>query len=245
MYHAIKSLIIRYFPGTISRFEFPIRKILAIFYGGNKVFCNVCERNLSHFIYHDTGDYICPACGSLGRHRRLWFVLQDAAKPVNEAFILHFSPSKIIQKKLKALHPNYTTTDYDGKLKVDKAHDITNIDAAYHSFDLIICYHVLEHIIEDSKAISELYRILRVGGMLMVQTPFKEGEIYEDFTIQSSEGRKKYFGQEDHVRIYSIQGLRNRLEDHGFLVEELFFEEKKGNYMGLKLKESILLCRKS
>jgi predicted SAM-dependent methyltransferase len=244
MYQSLKSLLIRYFPGLISRFEFTIRRVLAIFYRGNKVYCNVCNHHLSKFIFHKTGDLICPACGSLGRHRRLWLVLEDTLLPFKQASILHFSPSKIIQKKLKSSHPNYVTTDYDGKLKADKSYDITNIDASDLTYDFIICYHVLEHIVEDTKAMSELFRTLKNDGLLIVQTPFKDGEIYEDDTIVTPEERLKHFGQDDHVRIYSVQGLRSRLVNQRFSVEELNFEEKEGNQMGLKLRETILICRK-
>ena len=244
MYHTLKSLLIRYFPSLITRFEFTIRRILALFYRGNKVYCNVCDHHFSQFIHHDKGDLICPACGSLGRHRRLWSVLNDRVLPQKQASILHFSPSKIIQKKIKSSHPNYVTTDYDGKLKADKSYDITNIAAPSQSFDFIICYHVLEHITEDSKAMSELFRILKNDGLLIVQTPFKDGDIYEDTSIIKPEERLKHFGQADHVRIYSVQGLQTRLAQQGFSVEELYFEEKEGNLMGLKLKETILLCRK-
>jgi len=244
MYESLKSLLIRYFPSLISRFEFTLRWILALFYRGNKVYCNVCNHHLNEFIYHNTGDLICPACGSLGRHRRLWLVLQDKVLPRKQASILHFSPSKIIQKKLKSSHTNYITTDYDGKLKADKSYDITNIDAPDLTYDFIICYHVLEHIIEDTKAMSELFRILKNDGLLIVQTPFKDGEIYEDDSIITPEERLKHFGQDDHVRIYSVQGLRSRLANQRFSVEELNFEEKEGNFMGLKLYETILLCRK-
>ena len=75
-------------------------------------------------------------------------------------------------------------------------------------------------------------------------TPFKDGDIYEGTSITTPEERIKHFGQADHVRIYSVQGLQTRLTQQGFAVEELYFEEKEGNFMGLKLKETILLCRK-
>lgn len=244
MYHILKSFLKRHFPSLISRFEFTFRWVLALFYRGNKVYCNVCETHLRQFIHHETGDLICPSCGSLGRHRRLWLVLQDTLLSSKQASILHFSPSKIIQKKLKSSNPNYVTTDYDGKLKADKSYDITNIDAPDQAYDFIICYHVLEHIIEDTKAMSELFRILKNDGLLIVQTPFKDGEIYEDTAITTPKERLKHFGQDDHVRIYSVKGLKTRLIQQGFSVEELYYEEDEGNNLGLKLHETILMCRK-
>ena len=72
----------------------------------------------------------------------------------------------------------------------------------------------------------ELYRVLKPGGMCLIQTPFKKGnDIYEDASITSGEERLKAFGQEDHVRIYSVTGLIERLKKNGFTqVEARTFE---------------------
>jgi predicted SAM-dependent methyltransferase len=111
-----------------------------------------------------------------------------------------------------------------------------------------ICYHVLEHITADAQAISELYRILKPGGTCWIQTPFKEGEIYEDFSITDAAERWEHFHQEDHVRIYSAEGLAQRLSAGGFEVEILHFKEKENpdehKQMGYKQEETILLARK-
>ena len=42
--------------------------------------------------------------------------------------------------------------------------DLTDIQYPDHSFDVIFCSHVLEHIEDDGKAMSEMYRILGPGG---------------------------------------------------------------------------------
>jgi ubiquinone/menaquinone biosynthesis C-methylase UbiE len=124
----------------------------------------------------------------------------------------------------------------------DVTYDITQIPKKENTFDLIICYHILEHVIEDVKAMSELYRVLKPIGTLVIQTPFKEGEIYEDYTITSETERLLHFGQEDHVRIYSVNGLKKRLENAGFTVTVKQFE--KDTYLGFSDKEIILFANK-
>jgi SAM-dependent methyltransferase len=244
MYSIFKKIFNSLFPGFARKYEFTIRKLLGLFYIGNNVHCNICGSTLKRFIQLENSDLICPACGSLGRHRRLWMIVTEKG-PFNKTdFILHFSPSKILQKKFKALYSNYVTTDFSGNLNTDKSYDITSIKESDNSYDVIICYHVLEHIIEDRKAISELYRILKSGGQLILQTPFKKGDIYEDFSITTNKDRKKYFGQEDHVRVYSVQGLKSRVEKELFKVEVLSFNEFPDNKNGYKVDESILLCTK-
>ena len=139
----------------------------------------------------------------------------------------------------------YVSTDFEDEFLADKKLDITQIEEPDESFDLIICYHVLEHIVEDAKAMQELFRILKKGGTAIIQTPFKEGAIYEDFSIVSKTDRLKHFDQEDHVRIYSANGLTERLQFAGFQVNICqFTNANPDNINGLKQTETILICTK-
>ena len=244
MYNFLKRTLKTLFPNISNKFEFTIRRVLSLFYFGNKVYCGVCESNFKRFILLDNAELSCPKCGSLSRQRRMWKFINETIPFKKSDFILHFSPSKILQKKFKKIYPNYVSTDYCGNLKTDKSYDILNIDVADNSFDIIICYHVLEHIIDDMKAMSELNRVLKPGGKLIVQTPFKEGGIYEDYSITTKEDRLKHFGQDDHVRIYSVQGLKERLEKVSFNVEVSSFKESVDNKFGFKPEEHIILCTK-
>lgn len=243
MYKFLKRVFYSIFPRVIKKYEFTIRRVFALFYVGNNVYCNICGSNLNRFV-SDNSDLICPKCGSLGRQRRLWLLINETIPFKKSEFILHFSPSKILQKKLKNIYPNYVTTDYNGNLYADMSYDILNINVPDNSYDKIICYHVLEHIIDDMRAISELNRILKPGGILILQTPFKKEDIYEDYSITTKEGRLKHFGQDDHVRIYSVNGLKARVEKNFFKVEVLSFNESIDNKFGFKPEESILLCTK-
>lgn len=42
-----------------------------------------------------------------------------------------------------------------------------------HSFETVICFQVIEHIKEDDRLMSEIYRILKPGGKLLLTTPNK------------------------------------------------------------------------
>lgn len=170
-------------------------------------------------------------------------MLKEDFKP--EMKILHFSPSRSLYRKLKSWKGlNYVTTDFEGEFLADHKFDITTIDSLPDSFERIICYHVLEHIPDDEKAIKELYRILKPGGKANIQTPFKQGEIFEDPTISEPLERKKLFGQVDHVRVYSVEGLKSRLNDAGFDVELLEFKELPSNYHAFSPEETILVASK-
>lgn len=88
-------------------------------------------------------------------------------------------------------------------------------------------------------------RVLKKGGSCLVQTPFKKGEIYEDETIKSPKQREIHFGQFDHVRIYSKEGLKERLENVGFNVSLKHFNSDYDNLHGFNKDETVLICKKS
>ncbi len=230
----------------LNQYEPFIRKVYAHRYRGNRYHCNVCQTGLSKFITLPTGDLLCPSCGSLPRNRRLWKLLRDEGWLSGR--ILDFSPSRCLRREMEKLPGiDYVSTDFAGEFEAQKKYDITAIAENDSSFDLIICFHVLEHVEADRQAMNELYRILKKGGKALVQTPFKAGDIFEDITIRTPEDRLKNFGQEDHVRVYSVQGLINRLEQAGFDVQPLTYnlaEEKSGHKLGLKTEETILVATK-
>lgn len=168
----------------------------------------------------------------------------DADFQNKEFKILDFSPSRSFYRLMKKQFVNYTSSDLSGDFIADVSFDITNIHTPDENFDLIICYHVLEHIEHDNLAMNELYRVLKKGGHAIIQTPFKEGDIYENASITLPEDREKHFGQSDHVRVYAVNGLMERLQKAGFEVEVKNFEETSENIHGLNTKETLLMCRK-
>lgn len=245
MYRQLKIILRKSIPDRLLYFLEPlIRKSLYIFYQGNAYQCNLCGAKLRKFILLENNERLCPNCGSLPRTRRIYQILQDGWL-VPDVRILDFSPSRSLFRKLKKIASiKYVASDLSGDFLADKKYDITQIEVNDASFDLVICYHVLEHIPDDYKAIQELYRILNRGGRCLIQTPFKEGDIYENPLITAPNERIRHFGQEDHVRIYSVNGLAKRLEMAGFPVETLSFDEEYNNPNGFSEKEVVLVCKK-
>ena len=82
----------------------------------------------------------------------------------NANTILDFSPSRCFNRKMKSLkNINYFSTDLSGNFLADYKYDITKIDCETEKFDLIICYHILEHIIEDLKDSRNFKQTRNVG----------------------------------------------------------------------------------
>ena len=241
MYNGLKKIIHTFLPKKILfQIEPYLRFFWSLFYRGSKHQCTVCKTNLRKWIiFHQ--DKICPNCGSLSRDRRLWQLIEKNYL-ANRINVLDFSPSRSLYRKWQTQNVTYIATDLSGDFISDNQYDITAIPEGDNTFDLIVCYHILEHVIDDLSAMKELHRILKSTGTLLVQTPFKDGEIYEDYSITSAEERLKHFDQEDHVRIYSVEGLKKRLTETGFEVTVNQYEVDQ--LYGLTKNEIVFILKK-
>lgn len=95
--------------------------------------------------------------------------------------------------------------------------DITDIHHPDHSFDVIVCSHVLEHVSDDRRAMRELCRVLRPSGWAILNVPINADRTFEDPSITDPQERQRVFGQHDHVRNYGPDD-QHRLEEAGFAV---------------------------
>jgi SAM-dependent methyltransferase len=190
--------------------------------------CNVCNKTSKFEDFMGRESAICPHCKIKERHRLLvHYVVNETSITREKLDVLHFAP-QIGEKRFYRSLPNlhYVTADY---LDVEDVQlDLTALALPDESWDVLFVYHILEHIIEDQKAMQEMYRVLRPGGMALLQVPLEPDrtEIYEDAKIVSAKARKKAFGQWDHVRRYSAAGFQQRLEAAGFEVEAVDYIAK-------------------
>ena len=168
---------------------------------------------------------LSPSTLSLERHRLLWmFLKKETDFFTARLHVLHFAPEQAFYKRFRKLkNLNYVTTDLNSPLADVKA-DICNLPFEDNKFDVILCNHVLEHIPDDTKAMSELYRILKPRGWGIFQIPqdLNRENTFEDDSITDKVERAKIFGQYDHVRIYG-RDYFNKLRTIGFTVEEIDF----------------------
>jgi len=192
---------------------------------------------------------LAPGTLSLERHRLLWLYLQSTDFFQSSKKVLHIAPEQCFYKLFKKQQNlDYLTTDLYSPLADVKA-DICELPFKDNSYDIIFCNHVLEHIENDKKAMTELYRVLKPGGIGIFQIPqdLSRETTYEDFSITSAEGRKAHFGQYDHVRVYG-RDYFNKLRNVGFEVEEIqasdiSTKEEIEKYR-LSANEILPICRK-
>lgn len=187
-------------------------------------YCPICESSSVFRPYgsvHLRPNAMCSNCGSLERHRLIWLFLDRKVgikSLTPQKTMLHVAPEQVLQNKFRRLlGKKYITADkYE---PADVKMDITKIKYPAGSFDYIICNHVLEHVIDDLKAMKELRRVLKKNGWAILLVPIANMKsTYEDSNITSDEDRFREFGQHDHVRKYGHDYIE-RLKKAGFKVE--------------------------
>lgn len=184
----------------------------------------------------------CPVCYSMDRERLIYLYLQHKTSLFKtKTNLLHVAPERPLSSIIKQhSHIAYLTADLASN-EVMVRMDITNINYPENHFDALICNHVLEHIIDDKKAMRELYRVLKPNGWGILQVPISRtlAITYEDAFIVTPEERENHFGQSDHVRIYAYDYV-DRLKEAGFQVEEFNWWMDDKNFCGTTNKFGLL-----
>jgi len=190
----------------------------------------------------------CPRCLSLERHRLIWLYLKNKTNLFTDQLrVLHFAPERVFNKIFRKMkNIDYVSADLSSKIAMKKM-DITDIQESDNAYDVILCSHVLEHIVDDHKAMSELYRVLKPGGWAILQVPILCERTFEDASVVLPKDRERLFGQHDHVRKYG-KDYRDRLEASGFKVKvDAYVKslgEKKIEKYGLRRNQDIYFCTK-
>ncbi|MFC0657553.1 class I SAM-dependent methyltransferase [Mongoliitalea lutea] len=250
---AVISFVIRYIPRKylqlVSHF---FLRVLAIFYTGSKVQCNVCDSQFRKFLPYGRKareNALCPKCLALERHRLMWLFLQKETNFFTAPLkVLHIAPELCFIERMQAL-PNleYITGDIESPLATVKM-DVHQIPFENNSFDVVFCNHVMEHVDDDILACKEINRVLKPNGWGIIQSPIYDlKETIEDKSITDPRERERLFGQRDHVRKYG-KDYASRLSQSGLLVEENLFVQQLDPQLviqhALPPQEIIFYCKK-
>ena len=205
---------------------------MAFFLKGDKFKDPIDGRSFKMFLPYgyekQRNNVLSPSTLSLERHRLLWLYLQNETDFfTSNKKVLHFAPEQAFYKLFRnQKNLDYTTTDLLSPLADVKA-DICNLPFADNEYDVILCNHVFEHIPDDTKAMKELFRVLKPSGMAILQIPqdLNRATTFADDSIVDQKERAKIFGQYDHVRIYG-RDYFDKLRSIGFQVIEEDYTSK-------------------
>ena len=211
-----------------------VRPVISWYLRGDKFTDPIDGRSFRKFLPYgyvkQRENALSPSTLSLERHRLMWLFLKDNTTfftATKKLKVLHIAPEQcFLDIFRKQQNLNYITSDLESPIADVKA-DICDLPFKENEFDIVFCNHVLEHISNDTKAMQELYRVLKPGGFGIFQIPqdLSKAITFEDDTITDRKERAKLFGQYDHVRVYG-RDYFDKLRSIGFKVDEVDYTKK-------------------
>jgi len=246
-----------------------------IIYYGTSYTCNICgsslkkfspfpksvekQANLAGFLYDfkqvetlNYDNYTCPFCLSSDRER-LYLLFLDNYLTSREGFykVLDFAPGNSfvnairVRKNINYLTADMIRSDYDVSI------DICNmVSVEDDQFNIVICSHILEHVLDPNSALKEIYRVLKTGGFAIIMVPLFKGVVstIENKFYNTELLRFKHFGQSDHVRLFSKEDFVSRIENAGFNLSECRvdqFDDRLIKLYGIDENSVLYICEKS
>ena len=236
-------------------------------------YCCICDQEVESFLPYsrnqqvftaelkvigsDANNFYCPKCHCSDRERHIWLFIKEIGlyDAINNDKILYFAPEKRLSEKFLAKTKNIIGGDInpenyrDHTLTVQSI-NIENIPFEDETFDLVIANHVLEHVGDYIKALHEIKRVLQFGGNAILQTPFSSimYNNFEDPLLNTDELRLKYYGQEDHLRVFGLR-IFDDLISTGLKVYKLSHDQILKSYdykrYGVNQLEDLIFVSKS
>lgn len=131
--------------------------------------CPICGGNIFE-TYNSSNPRRCSGCGSVERTRTIpKLINENIPADFSNIKVLHVSPTRPERLFFNNINANTTTIDIRPECRVDIVADICNMpEVASESFDMVFANCVLNHVYDDEKALNEIYRVLREGGMALL-----------------------------------------------------------------------------
>lgn len=200
-------------------------------------YCVICQREVEKFLPYkggfsdlnpvlqalkcvgsDVDNFSCPHCSSTDRERHLLIYLSlPNVLAKAQGKVLHFAPERYMHLLIEGQKPQeYVMADLFPREPGIQKISIQDICYPDNHFDFIMANHVLEHVEDDRKAISEVTRVLKPGGYAILQTPYSS--ILSSTVVELPPGspatRDLLFGEPDHLRLYGVD-VFTRLAEFG------------------------------
>ena len=164
--------------------------------------------------------------------------------------VLHFAPERHLSRFIVETGPaKYIRCDLYPRSPDIECVNMLDIPYDDGSFDLVIANHVLEHVTDDLRALSEIRRVLSLGGQAILQTPYSSQLLHtwSDAGIDTDEARLQAYGQEDHVRLYG-RDIFERLASTGLVPDTGTHDQLLPSYdpqrLGVNVQEPFMLFQR-
>lgn len=226
----VKSILYNFFGFALNKKCSVCGKKVIKFYPVSEYFLKKAKMNGWPYGVEDAEtlnaeEYSCPHCGATDRERLYALYIEKEILPNREYKVLDIAPAHALRNYLRRKkNVIYRCADLFDEDVDDRGLDVMDM-RIYNdgSFDIFICSHVLEHVMDDRKAMDELKRILKQDGFGIAMVPIivTAKDIDEDIYVTDPSEKWRRFGQDDHVRLYTPSGFMGRLKEIGFKVKRI------------------------
>lgn len=253
MVSAIKSLVPPFLEPALIALWFLLRPVVKVVFFGRQRYCPICSSHCRLFLSHGSKrrrpNIVCPVCLGHDRHRLayLFLTLSTNLMDGKPKRMLHLAPEPELRRQFKSAPGiQYVSGDWASPHAAEKF-DITNMPLPDAAFDVIYCSHVLEHVVDDRRAIGEIYRVLTPGGWALIQVPIAQQQNTVEFTERYAANAEIswYAG---HVRQYGSDFVP-RLTDAGFEVQVVSASQitkpEECERMSLSTREPLFFCQRT
>lgn len=200
----------------------------------------------------DPDHFECPVCSCHDRERHAFMYLSalGLVDTWHGQRILHFAPENHLRRLIERENPQlYICADLSPTQSSVVQMSIEAIAHDDDTFDFIIANHVLEHVDDYRRALQEIHRCLRPGGLALLQVPYSESlhTTFEDPGVDTPLARLHAYGQEDHLRLFGrdvverfcSSGLVSCVRTHEELLPDVDVV-----VFGVNQRESLMLFQK-
>jgi SAM-dependent methyltransferase len=190
---------------------------------GDAVECAMCDWQGRTFYKG-----VCPNCNSRSRTRLVPYAMRYFGLDATGKVLFHLGPNK----------PETVWIARHMKPKVHLVADIlqfpitnlicdaTRLPLPDQSVDLVITWHVLEHIPDDRRVMRELLRVLQPGGQVLMSVPIMPPGRAQTFEDKATPREKllEVYGHDDHVRACGLD-YGDRFAAEGFSMKRLLVKD--------------------
>lgn len=138
--------------------------------------CNICGWSGQTFQpLWEHRSVICPGCGSYERHRAIAYYLEQTEVFPTSSRVLETGSGETSALKLFLERQGCKYFSLDVRRGYGSVcGDVSSLPFQTAAFDVVVSIHVLEHLADDFKALSEMFRALKADGLMMIQVPYED-----------------------------------------------------------------------
>lgn len=111
--------------------------------------------------------------------------------------------------------PGFSGVDINPGEQVDFVMDVQKLEFEDNSIDEIFSRRCIQHVEDDKKAFSEIFRVLKPNGIFTLEIASWYGWLYYRLHLSSSYGNYKIF------HLYRDSKIKKKLEEAGFTIQNL------------------------